>query len=118
MKASYKAALLSAFLCPGAGQFYLRKYLRGFLFMAFIFAGMAFVIWSAAATALARLDNAMVMMQGKAVNVKEAVNAVGLNASDMPPYYNAVLFIMMCCWFFAVIDAYQLGKRKERTQYP
>jgi TM2 domain-containing membrane protein YozV len=55
MKVSYKAALLSAFVFPGVGHFYLKKYWRGGVIMFIVLSGLGFMVWSATAAALNRL---------------------------------------------------------------
>ena len=47
MKISYKAALLSAFVFPGVGQFYLKRHWRGLFIMLFVFTGLGYMIRSA-----------------------------------------------------------------------
>ena len=64
MKISYKAALLSAFVFPGVGQFYLKRYWRGLVIMLIILTGLGYMIWSATVAALSVLDDKVVKLQG------------------------------------------------------
>lgn len=113
MKISYKAALLSAFVFPGVGQLYLKKYWRGLVLVLFVFAGLVYIIRVAAASALRVLDDAVVKLQNGTTDLHEISGVVGLKTSSADPYYNAVLCFIICLWIFAVIDAYIIGKQKD-----
>ena len=113
MKISYKAALLSAFVFPGVGQFYLKKHWRGLLIMLFVFTGLGYMIWSATVAALSVLDDTMVKLQVGATNLQELSNIVRSKMSTTDPYHDAVFYLIVCFWIFAIIDAYIIGKEKE-----
>jgi TM2 domain-containing membrane protein YozV len=113
MKISYKAALLSALVFPGVGQFYLKRHWRGLFIMLFVFTGLGYMIWSATVAALSVLDDAVVKLQGSTTNLLELSNIVGSKMSNTNPYHDAVFYLIVCFWIFAVIDAYIIGKEKE-----
>jgi len=113
MKISYKAALLSAFVFPGVGQLYLKKYWRGLALVLFVFAGLVYIIRVAAASALSVLDDAVVKLQKGATDLHEISGVVGSKMSFTDPYYDAVLYFVICLWIFAIIDAYIIGKQKD-----
>jgi TM2 domain-containing membrane protein YozV len=113
MKISYKAALLSAFVFPGVGQFYLKRHWRGLFIMLFVFTGLGYMIWSATEAALSVLDDTIVKLQFGATNLQELSNIVRSKMSTTDPYHDAVLYLIVCFWIFAVIDAYIIGKEKE-----
>ena len=77
MKISYKAALLSAFVFPGVGQFYLKRYWRGLVIMLLSCTGLGYLIWSATVSALNRLDDVTVKVQGGTTNLQELSDIVG-----------------------------------------
>ena len=113
MKISHKAALLSAFVFPGIGQFYLKRHWRGLFIMLFVFTGLGYMIWSATVAALSVLDDAMVKLRVGATNLQEIASIVRSKISTANPYYDAVFYLIICFWIFAVIDAYIIGKEKE-----
>jgi len=113
MKVSYKAALLSAFVLPGVGQLYLKKYWRGLVIMFLSCTGLGYMIWSVTVSALNRLDDVMVKMQGDTVNLRELSEIVGSKTLTTDPYYDAVFYFIICFWIFAVIDAYRIGRQRE-----
>ncbi len=113
MKVSYKAALLSALVFPGVGHLYLKRRLRGLVILFFVVAGLGYLIWSAAAATLDRLDDAMLKVQGGATNLKALSEIVGSKMSTADPYLDAVFYVTVFFWIFSVIDAYRIGKRRE-----
>jgi len=113
MKVSYKAALLSLFVFPGVGQFYLKRYCRGLVIMFFPFTGLSYMIWFVTVSALNRIDDAMVMMKGDITNLQHLPDIVGSKMLNIGPYQDVVFYVIICFWIFAVIDAYRIGRQKE-----
>jgi TM2 domain-containing membrane protein YozV len=113
MKVSYKAALLSALVFPGTGHFYLKRYWRGLFIMLFVFTGLGYMIRSATIAALSILDDAVVTLQSGTESLQELSNIAGSKILTTDPYHDAVFYLIVCFWIFAVIDAYIIGKEKE-----
>jgi TM2 domain-containing membrane protein YozV len=113
MKVSYKAALLSTFVFPGVGQLYLKRYWRGLVIMLLSCTGLGYLIWSATVSALNRLDDVMVKVQGGTTNLQELSDIVGSKMLTTDPYRDVVFYVMVCFWIFAIIDAYRIGKQRE-----
>jgi TM2 domain-containing membrane protein YozV len=113
MKVSYKAALLSALVFPGTGHFYLKRYWRGLFIMLFVFTGLGYMIRSATIAALSILDDAVVTLQSGTDSLQELSNIAGSKILTTDPYHDAVFYLIVCFWIFAVIDAYIIGKEKE-----
>ena len=81
--------------------------------MFFVLTGLGYMIWSATITALNRLDDAMVKMQGGTTNLQELSDIVGSKMLTTDPYQDAVFYVIFCVWIFAIIDAYRIGKQRE-----
>ncbi len=113
MKAAYKASLLSAFVFPGAGQFYLKKYWRGLVIMFVFLCGAIFIVWSIIAPAFNRLESIVVKMQSGAVNMQQLAEIAGSQTRPNLPIMTLVFYSIVCVWIFAVIDAYRLGRKKD-----
>jgi len=113
MKPSYKAALLSALAFPGVGQIFLKKFWRGLGIMVLVFSGLGYIIWSTTLVALKNLDDAMLKMKAGTANMPEISDIVGSKTLNTDPYSNIVLYLIICFWIFAIIDAYQIGRQKE-----
>jgi TM2 domain-containing membrane protein YozV len=113
MKISYKAALLSAFVFPGVGQFYLKRHWRGFIIMLSVFTGLGYIVWSATVATLSILDDATFMLQGGSNNLQKLSNFDESKMLTTGHFHEAVFYLIICFWLFAIIDAYIIGKEKE-----
>ena len=81
--------------------------------MFFVFTGLGYMIWSTTVSALNRLDDVMVKMQGGTTNMQEISDIVGSKMLATGPYHDAVFYVIVCFWIFAIIDAYRIGKQRE-----
>jgi len=81
--------------------------------MFFVFTGLGYIIWSATVSALNHLDDVMVKAQGGTTNLQDLSDLVGSKMLNTIPYYEAVFFVIVCFWIFAIIDAYRIGKQRE-----
>lgn len=81
--------------------------------MLVVFTGLGYMIWSATVAALNRLDDAMVKMQGGTANLQGLSDIVGSKLLTTDPHHDAVLYVIICFWIFAIIDAYRIGKQRE-----
>jgi TM2 domain-containing membrane protein YozV len=113
MKISSKATLLSAFVFPGAGQLYLKRYRQGLIIIAVTLAGLGYIIWQATVLALRSVDSIMGKMQGGNVNIHDLTALVGANPACASLLDNVILFVIICCWIVSVADAFVSGRRKE-----
>ena len=105
-----KAALLSALLFPGWGQFFLKRYKRGLAIILSAVVGMVLISLYIIQVAVAVLKAAP--LKKEAVNfsavVKLSIEAVkSLNLF----YLSIILFIIILVWIFSIVDAYLLGKK-------
>jgi len=81
--------------------------------MFFVLTGLGYMIWSAAVSAFNHLDDTMVKMQGGNMNLQELLDIAGSKKLTTDPYLDAVFYITVCFWIFAIIDAYRIGKQRE-----
>jgi len=118
MKASIKAALLSALVFPGSGQMYLKRYVRGLIPMVLVLAGLGVLIVQAAIGALQVLDKMQIQLQGGTVDMNAVSNLAAGSSTHGDPYSSLLSIGIAVCWIFSVIDAYRLGKEKDRRNVP
>jgi len=114
MKTSIKAALLSALVFPGLGQMYLKRYVRGLIPMVFILTGLGVLIVQATVGALQVLDKIQIQLQGGTVDMNAVSNLAAGSSIHGDPYSSLISLGIAGCWVFSVIDAYRLGKEKDR----
>tara|TARA_R110001583_G_scaffold22377_5_gene83967 strand:+ start:217 stop:576 length:360 start_codon:yes stop_codon:yes gene_type:complete len=108
MKTPTKAALLSAFTFPGAGHFFLKKYIPGSLLVVSYIVILVFL--------LKDLMNMMepLIQQIEAGNLPLAISSMKdllLNYSIVgnEKSASAITYAIGLLWFIAIIDAYRLG---------
>ena len=115
MKKPTKAALLSAFIFPGVGQVYLKKYTTGILLAGTSFAAMYYLI---AKTIESALEISEKIQRG---DLQLDIQAITALMSQQPSstdtqalnFATAVLFI---CWLIGIVDAYRAGRAREKNQ--
>jgi TM2 domain-containing membrane protein YozV len=107
LKASSKAALLSALIFPGVGQIYLKRYLRGLIPMVLVLTGLGVLVARATFRALEIIEK--MQAAGGAIDMNVAANLAATSAASGDPYSSPIILGMFCCWTFSVIDAYMLG---------
>jgi hypothetical protein len=112
MKTSIKAALLSGFVFPGLGQMYLRRYVRGLVLMVLVLVCLGILIARVTASALQGLD--AIQLQGENVDMNAVANLAAASSTQGDSYSSLIWLGIFGCWLFAVIDAYRLGKEKDR----
>ena len=113
MKISYKATLFSAFVFPGAGQLYLKRYWQGLSIMVIAIAGIGYIIWKTTVSVLRRFDGVWDKMQDGKADIQGLADMIGSSPMNTSTYDNIILFVIICCWIISIIDAYVSGKRKD-----
>ena len=116
MKASLKGALLSGLVFPGMGQIALKHTKRGIALMLAVIAGMTAMIVKGVQIALAILDK--VAASGGAIDVPTITDAAtrAVTASDSL-ILNGAFYLIVVCWIFGIVDAYFIGRKKDRIQF-
>lgn len=110
MKKSTKAALLSALVCPGAGQFWLKKYYSGALFFISFIIGFAFIIQNVSQKTqyvMAKLQQGEITLTITAI--EQAINNAP-SSLTMAALNNLTTYLLLV-WLTASCHAYWLGKK-------
>ena len=113
MKKSIKSALLSALVFPGAGHFFLKKFLRGTVLMVLSLAGLAFIVVKTVEKALAIVDK---LQSGQVPPEAQALTALRAKASPGPDalFLDIATYGITLCWLIGIIDSYRIGNRQDR----
>ncbi len=106
MKRSLKAALLSGLVFPGAGQIYLGRRSRGWLFVLSVLAVFAYVVIHMTVRAYRAISAAAA--RGEAIDTAAIQKAVAAS-SDTAASAGFVLLILL--WLAAIVDAWSAGGR-------
>ncbi|PKN10531.1 MAG: hypothetical protein CVU72_00910 [Deltaproteobacteria bacterium HGW-Deltaproteobacteria-7] len=110
MDKAKNAALLSALLFPGWGQFYLKQYKRGLVFIVPVMAGLLALVWSIAQVAVtiikaAPLKKGTLRLADIIQVTDDALKAVNIF------YFIMILILIGAFWIISIIDAYHIGKK-------
>lgn len=113
VKHSVKGALLSGAVFPGLGQFVLKHYVRGVALMLAVSVGLFEVVKIALEQALAILERSQ--LQGGTIDMDAILNAaVQASTSSDSRRFNLYLLLIFVCWLFGMVDAYRLGRKRDR----
>jgi hypothetical protein len=113
MRNSVKGALLSALLLPGAGQLWLKHYLRGFALIATFSVAFAVVALKAFRQALSILEQ--IETSGGAVDLV-AIMGSASHSSAFSDGLMSASTLLVVCWVVGIVDAYLAGNRKDLAE--
>lgn len=117
MHKATKAALISAFIFPGGGHFFLKSKLRGAVFSVFsvacLWALMSFLMNIANDISEKLVNREIPFDVGRVM--AEISSQLSGSAGDMPHYAS---FLLLGCWILAIIDSFMLGRKIPETTSP
>ncbi len=113
MKKSTKAVLLSAFVFPGAGHFFLKKYISGVVLVGASFAGIYFLISKTKERAL------QITEKIQSGDIRSDVAAIAEIISKQPTGTEAQLLkyataVLIICWIIGIVDSYRVGCVRDK----
>jgi len=115
MKRSTKAALLSALVFPGLGQFLLRRHVRGCLFLLI----MALAVFVLGHHVLALADAIVAELNSGALPFDPVAITARIEAGDAGQSSASVAsWIALLCWLASVADALWLGRQESPSTTP
>jgi hypothetical protein len=105
-----KAALFSALLFPGWGQFYLKRYKRGLVFVLPVLAGTLALAWAVVQVVITIIKAAPLKKGTFQIGNVLQMTADAFKALDLF-YFLLIVFLLLLFWILSIIDAYLLGKK-------
>jgi TM2 domain-containing membrane protein YozV len=109
MNKSVKVALLSAFVFPGVGHFYLKKHLVGSLLAGAAFAAIYLVVSKALELAVQiadKIQSGEVQLDVAAITELLLRQPTGAEAQLL----NVASSVFIICWLIGMIDSYRVGR--------
>lgn len=113
MKNSNKAALLSALVFPGAGHFFLKRYISGVILVCISIAGLYSIVATSIEKALIvaeQIQNSHVILNAAQVMELVSQQILDTEAQQM----NIALAALLFAWIVSIIDAYRVGRVLDR----
>jgi len=112
MKKSIKAAMLSAFVFPGAGHIFLKFYVSGILLIGVSSAGIYYLISNMVKNALQIVDSIQLgHIQADATVINQLLSSQTTgNESQLLGIATTAVAI---CWILGIIDSYRIGRAQD-----
>ena len=115
MKDSIKSALISAFVYPGAGHFFLKNKLIGTI-LARSFSVPLFIVIDDKYTKVTHIIQQVINNQGLVdiVALTNKINQTIYMVDSTKLKYSLIVLIII--WLIAIIDSYRLGLKQSNSQ--
>jgi len=116
MKKSTKAVLLSAFVFPGAGHLYLKKYLPGSIIAGVSLVGIYYLVTTMVERAweiAERIQSGAVQLD--ATTITELVSQQSAGADSQ--LNNIATLAIIICWVVGIVDSYRLGRVRDKMDF-
>ncbi len=109
MKKSIKAALLSAFVYPGTGHFFLKKYTSCVVFACAFSVPLYFIfseIMNKAGQIAEQITKGELPLDIAAISESLSNSVTAANAQEL----NIKMYALVIIWFIGIIDSYRIGR--------
>ncbi len=116
MKESSKAALLSAFVCPGVGHLYLKRMAVGLGLLSASLWALYVLLSNAISRALVISDKIVsgeVAPDVIAIRELIAQQPIGSDAQLI----NLATTVLIAAWLIGIVDSYRSGRIEEKDRY-
>ncbi len=112
MKKSTKAALLSAFVFPSAGHFFLKKHVTGAVLATATLASLYLLISETVDRVLQITDK---IQHGEVqLNVAAITALVSKQTGSEIQIINIASTVLMILWLIGIADSYRIGRRQDK----
>ena len=108
MKKSLKGALLSGLVFPGAGQLWLKCYLRGAVLILVVAAALSAIVMKTTEQAMTLLEK----MEASGTVDMVALLKSAATLSNAPTTKSASELLVLC-WIVGMVDAYFVGRKRD-----
>ena len=116
MNKAVKAALLSAFVFPGAGHVFLRRYIAASVFL--MVSAVAFYILLAGLLAQAQTIADKMIQSGVQLDVAAISELVTQQSGVTDDGSSPALAVLVFFWLASIVDAYRLGQDRTAVVKP
>jgi hypothetical protein len=116
MKTSIKAALLSGLVFPGAGHFYLKRYLPGILLTIASSLAIYLIAANAVQTAFEIVDEIQSGIVQPDLDAITAIVTKKMHQNEDATNNQTIAFIAL--WLIGIFDSYRVGRTLERSRPP
>jgi len=115
MKKATKAALISAFVCPGGGHFYLKCYNTGTLLSTATLGALVYLLNQAVSRA--REISELIVSGQIPLDISVIFSQITQQATPEQALWNNIASVVLCIsWLMGVIDAYRQGTIADNAE--
>lgn len=110
-----KASLLSAFVFPGAGHLYLKKYIPGVALVGTSLAGVYYLISNLVERALEiaeKIQSGEVQLDTATITELVSKQSTGTESQLI----NIATLAIILCWVVGIIDSYRVGGVRDKNE--
>ena len=114
MKKSTKAVLLSAFVFPGAGHLYLKKYVSGSILAGVSLVGIYYLVTKTVERAweiAEKIQSGAVQLDATAITELVSKQTTGTESQLI----NIATLAIVTCWIIGIIDSYRVGRVRDKN---
>lgn len=114
MSKSVKAVLFSALIFPGAGHFFLKKYIRGIVLTCITLVSLYFIIANVVERAQQIVDKILLgEVQPEIAIIAELVSKQPTGADA--EFLNYVWAALIIAWLIGIADSYRVGRGQDKA---
>ena len=116
MKKSTKAVLLSAFVLPGAGHLYLKKYVPGSILASVSLVGIYYLVTTTVDRAweiAEKIQSGAVQLDATTVAELVSQQSAGTDSQIV----NIATLAIIICWVLGIIDSYRAGRVRDKMDF-
>ena len=113
MNKPIKAALLSAFVFPGVGHFFLKKKFPGAVLAGTAFAGLYFLITKTVARAVQiaeKIQSGEVQLDSATITELVSNQTTGTEAQLL----SIATAVLIVSWLIGIVDSYRVGRAQDK----
>ena len=114
MKNQTKAALLSAFIYPGAGHFFLKKYIQSVILAGITSSAVYYLVSKSVEKALQiveKIENGEIPPDVATITELISKQSMGADAQSL----DTATLIIGVCWLIGIIDSYRIAYLKDKV---
>ena len=116
MNNSLKGALLSGLVFPGLGQIILKHYQRGIALMVTVLVSLLVIVVKATQQAFIIFEK--IESEGGPIDISTISKAATQASTTSDNFiFNFVTTLIIICWIIGVVDAYRIGKKKDKEEH-
>ena len=114
MKKADKALLLSAVVAPGAGHFFLKRYVPGTLLLGLALISFIVIVRDVMQRASVVVDK--ILSGAVPADFQTIMALVSATPADSAfSTLNIATYVLMGCWMIGMFDSYRIGKSEDKT---